>query len=116
LEQGLGAQTFVRMPGPDGKTMHSEVRIGDSVVMIGRANDAYKAVPTSLYIYLPDCDAAFQRAVSAGGKSARELQDQFYGDRSGTIESPGGIMYSVATHVEDVGPEEMKKRMAAMAA
>jgi uncharacterized glyoxalase superfamily protein PhnB len=116
IEKGLGAETFVRMPGPDGKTLHAEFRIGDSIVMIGRASDMYKAVPTSLYIYLPDCDAAYNRAVSAGAKSVRELQTQFYGDRSGTVQSPGGIMYSVATHVEDVAPEEMQKRMAAMAA
>ncbi len=115
LKQSFGAQERERLMRPDGKIMHAEVKIGDSVVMMGEASDDFKAMPTSLHLYLEDVDAAYKRAVQAGGKSLREPTDQFYGDRSGGVEDASGNHWWLATHVEDVSPEEMQRRQEAMA-
>ena len=117
----FGATEIMRMPGPAGQIMHAELRIGDSVVMLGDENPQMGALsPQSIggtgsgqYIYIADVDAVVQKAVDAGAKLVRPVKDQFYGDRSGTLIDPFGHMWSVATHVEDVSPEEMNKRVAA---
>jgi len=101
--------------------MHAEIKIGDSVVMLADENPQMGALsPLSiggtgsmLHVYVPDVDSTVQKAVASGAKLLREVKDQFYGDRSGSIQDPFGHLWSVATHVEDVTPEEMRKRMTA---
>lgn len=117
----FGANELVRMPGPDGKIGHAELQIGDSRIMLADENpnmgQGYSsaatigASPVSLYLYMPDVDTVFQRAVAAGGKVLKPVETQFYGDRSGFIQDPFGHLWGIATHVEDVSPEEMKERM-----
>ena len=98
---------------PDGTIMHTEVRIGDSVVMMGGANDQWKPMPSSLYVYVPDTDAAYRRAIAAGATSLMEPADQFYGDRNAGVKDPAGNFWWIGTHIEDVPPEELEKRAAA---
>jgi PhnB protein len=108
------------MLGPDGRIMHAELQIGDSMIMLADENLQIDAkspatlggVASSLLLYVENVDAVTQKAVTAGAKLVRPVQDQFYGDRSGTISDPFGHTWSIATHIEDVSPEEMKKRMA----
>jgi PhnB protein len=95
---------------PDGSIGHAEVRIGDSMVMLGQARDEWKARPGTLYLYVPDVDATYRRALAAGGASLREPTTQVYGDRSGGVEDPVGNQWWMATHVEDVSPEEIDRR------
>jgi uncharacterized glyoxalase superfamily protein PhnB len=94
----------------DGTVHHAEVKIGDSIVMMGEPAEPAKARPSSLYLYVPDVDAAYKAALAAGAKSLMEPADQFYGDRSGGVEDPSGNHWYVATHVADISPEEMQKR------
>jgi len=116
----FGATERVRMPGPNGRVMHAELQIGDSIVMLAdehpemgaRSPQTVGGASSSLHVYVQDVDAIAQKAVEAGAQLTRPVQDQFYGDRSGTIIDPFGHMWSIATHIEDVAPEEMKKRMA----
>lgn len=117
----FGAKEEVRMNGPDGKVAHAELQIGDSRIMLadenpnmgqGHASAAtIGASPISLYLYLPDVDNVVKNATAAGAKILRPVADQFYGDRSGFIQDPFGHLWGIATHVEDVSPEEMKERM-----
>jgi PhnB protein len=117
----FGAAVPVRMPGPDGRIMHAELRIGDSIVMLSEENPQAGALsPKSiggagftLNVYLNNVDAVVQKAVEKGAKLQRPVQDQFYGDRTGTVIDPFGHMWTIATHVEDVAPDELRKRMAA---
>jgi len=121
-KQAFGATEMVRMAGPDGKVGHAEIRIGDSQIMLAdecpemqaRSPQALGGTPVSLMLYLEDSDSVIARAVSAGAKVLRPAQDQFYGDRSGTIADPFGHTWIIATHQEDVSPEEMRKRAAAL--
>jgi PhnB protein len=116
--KAFGAQELSRMADPSGKVGHAEMKIGDSPFMLAdefpemgavapRTNDGHSV---SFLVYVPDVDAAFARAVAAGAKAVRPVQDQFYGDRSGTLEDPFGHQWTLATHVEDVSPEEMERR------
>ena len=114
LKQAFGAQELFRMPHPDGGIMHAEVQIGDSKVMMGAAMGEWKAKPCSLYLYVEDVDAVYHRAIQVGGTSVREPADQFYGDRTGGVIDPCGNYWGIATHVEDVPPEEVARRFAAM--
>jgi len=114
LKQALGAQELSRMARPDGVIMHAEVKIGDSIVMMGTPMGDWKAQPCSLYLYVEDVDAVYERAIQAGGTSVKEPADQFYGDRTGGVIDPSGNYWGIATHVEDVSHEEMAKRFAAM--
>ena len=117
----FGATEAVRMNGPDGKIAHAELQIGDSRIMLADENPSMGAgytsattigaSPVSLYLYLPDVDRVIERAAGAGAKVLRPAKDQFYGDRSGFIQDPFGHLWGIATHVEDVSPEEMKERM-----
>ncbi|MGC1187400.1 MAG: VOC family protein [Candidatus Acidiferrales bacterium] len=117
----FGATERMRMPGPDGRIMHAELQIGDSIVMLSDENPQMGALsPQSiggtacgLNVYLADVDAATRKALELGAKLVRPVKDQFYGDRSGSIIDPFGHLWSVATHIEDVAPEEMQRRMAA---
>jgi PhnB protein len=117
----LGAVERMRMAGPDGKVGHAELGIGDSVIMLAdehldmdvRGPRTVGGTPVTLHVYVEDADDAFERAVQAGAKSLRPVEDKFYGDRSGQFEDPFGHRWDVATHVEDVAPEEMSKRAAA---
>jgi PhnB protein len=117
----FGATEILRMPGPNGKIGHAELKIGNSHIMLADENPqvgqghtsaiSIGASPVSLYVYLPDVDRAVERAKAEGGKILKPVQDQFYGDRSGFIQDPFGHLWSVATHVEDVSPKEMEERM-----
>ncbi len=119
----LGATERVRMPGPDGKIGHAELQLGDSVIML--ADQAPEigflsprtigGTPVTLSVYVEDVDAVFDKAVAAGATVLRAVEDQFYGDRSGQFEDPFGHRWNVASHVEDVPPEEMARRAEAMA-
>ena len=117
----LGAQEALRMPTPDGRIGHAELRLGDSMIMLADENAqmdvrgprAIGGTPVSLHVYVEDSDAVFERALQAGAKSLRAVEDRFYGDRSGQFEDPFGHRWDVSTHVEDVPPEEMSKRAAA---
>lgn len=120
-KKAFGATELFRMPMPGGVIGHAELQIGNSRIMLADECPEMGAVapqppgsPVGLMIYCEDVDTVFNRAVSAGGKVMRPLQDQFYGDRSGTIIDPFGHKWTVATHKEDVPKEEMEKRMAAM--
>lgn len=112
LQQAFDATVIERMDGPDGNVMHAEVRIGDSVVMMGDAGGRYPAAPSTLYLYVPDCDALYKRAIDAGATSISEPADQFYGDRHGGVTDPSGNHWYIATHIEDVPPDEMQRRAA----
>ena len=117
-KKAFGATELMRMDGPEGKVGHAEVRIGDSAVMLAdefpgmgfRSPLALGGAGVSLLIYVDDVDARFGRAVAAGATVLREVKDQFYGDRSGTLKDPFGHVWTIATHTEDVTPEEMHKR------
>jgi PhnB protein len=116
--KGLGAKERMRSAGPGGKVWHAEIEIGDSVVMISdefpgsamRSPKSLKGTTSGVWLYVPDVDAAFQRAVSAGAEAKQEPQTMFWGDRFASIVDPWGHSWSMATHVEDVPPEEMEKR------
>lgn len=96
----------------DGTIQHAEVKIGDSIVMLAEACDPWKPRPSMLYLYVNDVDATYQRAIEAGATSLREPATHFYGDRSGGVEDPTGNHWWIATHVEDVSPEELQRRAA----
>jgi PhnB protein len=121
----LGATERMRFPGADGKVGHAELELGDSVIMLAdespemdaRGPKALGGSPVSLLVYVEDVDGVFERAVKAGAIALRAVEDRFYGDRVGRFEDPYGHRWDVATHTEDVPPEEMSKRAAeAMAA
>lgn len=121
-KRAFGASELLRVLGPGGVLMHAEIKIGDSIIMLADEFPQMDALspktiggsPVGLMLYLPNVDEVFQRAIAAGAKELRPLQNQFYGDRSGTVEDPFGHKWTVATHVEDVTPEEIERRMAAM--
>jgi uncharacterized glyoxalase superfamily protein PhnB len=117
-KKAFGAEERCVIPGPEGKIMHAEVKIGDSIVMIGDecpefgslGPEARGGATCSLFIYCTDVDASFDKAIKAGCTVKMPLQNMFWGDRYGVIVDPFGHVWSMATHVEDVSPEEMKKR------
>lgn len=117
----FGATVVVRMDGPNGTVGHAELQIGDSRIMLADENPSMGqghasattvgGSPVSLYIYVPDCDKVIAKAVAGRAKILKPAQDQFYGDRSGFIQDPFGHLWGIATHKEDVSPQEMKERM-----
>jgi PhnB protein len=120
-KKAFGAKELMRMPKPNGKIGHAEIKVGDSTIMLAdespevgaRSPRSFGGSPVSIFLYVEDVDTTFAKAVDAGGKVQRPVADQFYGDRMGGIEDPFGHAWCIATHVEDVSPEEMKKRAAA---
>jgi PhnB protein len=116
----FGATERVRMPGPNGRVMHAELQIGESIIMLAdevpqigaKSPQTIGGASSSLHVYVENVDAVAQKAVDSGATLSRPVADQFYGDRNGTIIDPFGHIWSIATHIEDVSPEEMKKRMA----
>ena len=115
----FGAKEVMRFPMPDGKLGHAETKIGDSHIMLAdefpemgyRSPLSHGGTPVSIMIYVEDVDAVFKNAVAHGAKVRQDIKDQFYGDPNGTITDPFGHVWTIATHVEDVTPEEMKRRM-----
>lgn len=122
-QRAFGATEIMRMPGPDGRIGHAELQIGNSRIMLADEHpEASAYAPQSagksgigFCLYVEDADAVVAKAVEAGGKIQRPLQNQFYGDRSATLEDPYGHVWTVATHIEDVSPDEMQRRMEDMA-
>jgi PhnB protein len=117
----FGATERMRMPEPDGRIGHAELLIGDSLIMLSdefpelgvRSPKSLGGTSVTLSVYVEDVDGVFDRALQEGATVLRPIADQFYGDRSGTLEDPFGHRWSVATHIEDVSPEEMARRAAA---
>jgi PhnB protein len=121
-EKAFGATELMRFPDPSGRIGHAEIKIGDSVVMMAdehlemgaRSPQTLGGVASSICLYVENVDAVVPKAIAAGAKVVRPLQDQFYGDRSATLEDPFGHVWTVATHVKDVSVAEMQQAMAAM--
>ena len=121
-KQAFGATELMRHGGPGGKIGHAEVKIGDTIVMLADEHPDHDAhgpgkfggSPVGLHVYVEDVDGVVQRATAAGARIKRPVADQFYGDRNGAIEDPFGHTWHISTHIEDVSPEEMNRRMAAM--
>jgi PhnB protein len=113
VQRVFGAIEGDRTTGPSGEIQHTEFRIRDSVVMLSQARGEWKAAPATLYVYVPDIDATYRRAVEAGATSLSEPADQFYGDRSGGVKDNQGITWWIGSHIEDVSPEEIQRRAAA---
>lgn len=121
-KKGLGAEEVSRATGPDGKIMHAEIRIGNSLIMLNdpmggaKGPNAFGGSPAALWLYVEDCDTLFNRAVKAGAKTSSgpmgQMADQFWGDRCGTITDPHGYAWTIATHKEDLTPQEMEQRQA----
>lgn len=110
LKQAFDAQEHSRTASPDGTVMHADLQIGDSHLMVSEATEQWKAMPAGLYLYVPDTDATYRRALEAGATSLMEPGDQFYGDRNAGVKDAFGNSWWIATHVEDVTPEEMVRR------
>jgi PhnB protein len=113
VKKSFNAQVKEEHRNADGTIMHADVVIGDSHVMMGQAGGAWGEMLGSLMLYVPDADATYKAALEAGGTSVQEMKTQFYGDRSGGVKDPCGVTWWISTHVEDVSPEEMERRMKA---
>ena len=121
-KQAFGATERCRMAMPDGRIGHAEIQIGDSVIMLAdgcpemgaKDPEAFGGSPVMCHLYVPDVDKTFAQATAAGAKVTRPVQNQFYGDRSGMVTDPYGHIWNISTHVEDVTPEEVNKRAAAL--
>lgn len=117
-KKALGAEELMRFPAPDGTIMHAQIRIGDSIIMLGdempegggKSPKAYGGTPVSFFVYGENVDAAWKRAVEAGAKPIVPLADQFWGDRTGCLEDPFGHQWWLAQHIEDLTPEELQQR------
>ena len=120
-KRAFGATELLRMAAPGGKIGHAEIKIGDSPIMLADevpdmgalSPESLGGTPVSILLYVEDVDAVFNQAIAAGAKVQRPVKDQFYGDRTGGVTDPFGHVWYVATHKEDVSPEEMRKRAAA---
>jgi len=123
-KKAFGATELMRLASPDGKIGHAEIKIGDSPIMLAdefpemgyRGPRALGGSPVSIMLYVEDVDVLFNRAVGAGATVKRPVRDEFYGDRAGNLEDPFGHVWTIATHKEDVSPEEIEKRFAAVMA
>jgi PhnB protein len=120
-KKAFGATELLRFPRPDGKLMHAEMQIGDSRIMLAdeypergaRSPQSIGGSPVTFHVYVEDVDTTFDQAIAAGAKETRPVMDQFYGDRTGGVTDPFGHTWHLATHKEDVSPEEMQRRAAA---
>ena len=118
----FGATERLRLPTPEGRVAHAELEIGNSLLMLAdecpergaKSPQTVGGSPVSFHLYVPDADAVYAKALAAGAKPIRPVENQFYGDRTGLFADPFGHTWNVATHVEDVSPEELQKRMAAL--
>lgn len=115
LKAAFDAEEVFRMSGEGDTVAHAEVRIGDSMIMLGDAGAEHQARPSMICLYVEDVDATYQKAIAAGGTSIKEPANQFYGDRSGGVTDASGMQWWISTHVEDVTPEELERRAAAYA-
>jgi PhnB protein len=115
LKRAFGAEETYRHADDKGKVTHAEVRVGNSMLMIGQARDQWTPRPAMFYLYVEDVDAVYKRALTAGAKSVQEPANQPYGDRSGGVEDSQGNQWWVGTHIEDVSPEEIQRRYSEMA-
>ena len=121
-KQAFGAMERFRVPGPDGLIGHAEISIGDSTIALAdevvemgfKGPKTFGGSPISLMLYVTDVDAVFASAIAAGGKEVRPVENQFYGDRTGSLEDPFGHSWYISTHVEDVPPDELERRAAEM--
>ena len=121
-KKAFGAETRVTMPGPDGRIMHAEIRIGDSMMFLSdeipemspetKSPQSAGCVTSTTFLYVPDVDAVFKRAVDAGARVVMPVADMFWGDRFGKVADPFGHHWGIATHKEDLAPQEMQKREA----
>ena len=118
-KKALGAQELVRMPSPDGKIMHAELKIGDSIIFLSdempmpgsvKSPQSLGGSTCTLNVYVPNVDDVFKQAIAAGGKESMPVADQFWGDRYGTLVDPFGYSWGIATHKEDLSPAEMRER------
>lgn len=114
MKTAFSAETIGLMKDPSGKVMHASAKIGNSILMLSDANERMEAMPCMLYLYVEDVDRVFKQALHAGGQSLREPADEFYGDRSAGIKDAWNNQWWIATHIEDVSPEEINKRAEAM--
>ncbi len=110
-KKAFGAEERFRLSMPDGKVSHAEIQIGDSTVMLTEAINE-PVTSASIFLYVPNVDAVFDRAVSAGGKVMNPVADMFWGDRFGRVSDPFGVRWGIATHKEDLSPEEIGRRAA----
>ena len=120
-KKAFGAEEIMRMPGPGGRIMHAEIKIGDSPIMLGeecpefgaKSPETLGGTPIGLCLYVEDVDARFKQAVGAGAKATRPVMDQFYGDRSGNVTDPFGHQWTIATHKEDLTVPQIMERFEA---
>lgn len=110
LEQAFDAQLVSKTNRPDGSIAHAEIKIGSSMIMAAEAQENWPAMPMSIYLYIPDVDTTYDRAVNAGAESLMKPANQFYGDRTAGIKDPLGNYWWLGTHIEDMSPEELQKR------
>src|SRR5688572_3074101 len=110
MTRAFGATEDHRTALPDGRVMHAQPRIDGAAVMMGEAQPSWPAMPGSIYLYVPDADVTYRKAIEAGGESIMEPADQFYGDRMAGVRDPCGNVWWIATHVEDVPPDELARR------
>jgi len=110
LKKAFGAVERAKIARPDGSILHAQVLIGNSILMIGEPQSPYKSLPTMLYLYVPDVDAIFKRAVAAGGVSTMEPADMFYGDRSGSVKDVAGNTWWIASHKEELTTAQIQER------
>ncbi len=113
LRDAFDAKEIHRFDDPEGKVAHAEVKIGDSLLMIGEANAEFPPMPSMIHLYVENADAVYESAIKAGAETVKELVDQFYGDRSGCVKDSFGNQWWIGTHIEDVSVEEMHKRIEA---
>ncbi len=115
LKNAFGGEETLRHKDDKGRVSHAEVRVGNSMLMIGQARDQWKPMPAMFYLYVEDVDAVYKRAVEAGAKPIQEPTNQAYGDRTGAVEDSLGNQWWVGTHVEDVSSEEIERRYSELA-
>ncbi len=114
-KRALGATERMRMPGPDGKIMHAEIQIGNSIIMLHeemmgiRSAQSLGGSPVGFYVYVDDCDSVFKKAVAAGAKEVQPTTEMFWGDRVGHFEDPFGYHWNIASHTRDLSPQEIKR-------
>lgn len=111
IKSAFNAEEKYTMPGEDGKIMHAEYKIGDSMIMLSEAMETHPAMPCMMNLYVENSDDTYNKAIKAGATVVREIADQFYGDRSGGVKDPCGNQWWISTHVRDVSEEEMQKAM-----